>query len=78
MQYAMCLVYAISERLALDTRYFLKEILFTIQITQCTDLAQFPIGAQVIDPHTHEYMARLRDEPVYLALGSKVLDYLTR
>ncbi|GIL91165.1 hypothetical protein Vretimale_18799 [Volvox reticuliferus] len=33
---------------------------------------------QVIDPHTHEYMARLRDEPVYLALGSKVLEYLQR
>lgn len=33
---------------------------------------------QVIDPHTHEYMARLRDEPVLLALAQKVLDYLTR
>lgn len=33
---------------------------------------------QVIDPHTHEYMARLKDEPVLLALAQKVLDYLTR
>jgi hypothetical protein len=27
---------------------------------------------QVIDPHTHEYMNRLRDEPVLLALAQKV------
>lgn len=27
---------------------------------------------QVIDPHTHEYMARLKDEPVFLALAQKV------
>mmetsp|Transcript_33430 Transcript_33430/g.84725 ORF Transcript_33430/g.84725 Transcript_33430/m.84725 type:complete len:947 (-) Transcript_33430:272-3112(-) len=33
---------------------------------------------QVIDPHTHEYMARLKDEPVFLALAQKVADYLTR
>lgn len=33
---------------------------------------------QVIDPHTHEFMARLRDEPVFLALAQKVLDYFTR
>ncbi len=33
---------------------------------------------QVIDPHTHEYMSRLKDEPVFLALAQKVLDYLTR
>uniref|UniRef100_A0A383WAN8 Eukaryotic translation initiation factor 3 subunit C n=1 Tax=Tetradesmus obliquus TaxID=3088 RepID=A0A383WAN8_TETOB len=33
---------------------------------------------QVIDPHTHEYMARLRDEPVFLALSQKVHDYLAR
>jgi len=33
---------------------------------------------QVIDPHTHEYLARLKDEPVFLALAQKVLDYLTR
>ncbi len=32
----------------------------------------------MIDPHTHEYMARLRDEPVFLALGTKVLEYLQR
>ncbi|KAG1661195.1 hypothetical protein FOA52_006001 [Chlamydomonas sp. UWO 241] len=33
---------------------------------------------QVIDPHTHEYMSRLKDEPVFLALAQKVLDYLAR
>ncbi|KIY92896.1 Eukaryotic translation initiation factor 3 subunit C [Monoraphidium neglectum] len=33
---------------------------------------------QVIDPHTHEYMNRLRDEPVLLALCQKVHDYLGR
>jgi len=33
---------------------------------------------QVIDPHTHEYMNRLRDEPVLLALAQKVFDYLGR
>jgi len=34
--------------------------------------------AQVIDPHTHEYMTRLKDEPVLLALAQKVSDYLER
>jgi hypothetical protein len=34
--------------------------------------------AQVIDPHTHEYMARLRDEPVFLALCQKVHEYFGR
>uniref|UniRef100_A0A7S3VP13 Eukaryotic translation initiation factor 3 subunit C n=1 Tax=Dunaliella tertiolecta TaxID=3047 RepID=A0A7S3VP13_DUNTE len=33
---------------------------------------------QVIDPHTHEYMTRLKDEPVLLALAQKVSDYLQR
>eukprot|EP00798_Chlamydomonas_sp_ICE-L_P014783 gene14783-20833_t len=33
---------------------------------------------QVIDPHTNEYLTRLRDEPVLLALAQKVLDYLVR
>jgi hypothetical protein len=32
----------------------------------------------VIDPHTHEYMVRLRDEPVFLALAQKVSEYCTR
>ncbi len=34
--------------------------------------------AQVIDPHTHEYVVVLKDEPVFLALAHKVADYLTR
>ena len=37
-----------------------------------------PILFQVIDPHTNEYIARLKDEPVFLALAQKVLDYLGR
>ena len=37
-----------------------------------------PLTIQVIDPHTNEYIARLKDEPVFLALAQKVLDYLTR
>ena len=36
------------------------------------------MGAQVIDPHTHQYMDRLRDEPVFLALAQKVAEYLER
>lgn len=32
---------------------------------------------QVIDPHTHEYVVVLKDEPVFLALAHKVADYLT-
>lgn len=37
-----------------------------------------PCSSQVIDPHTHEYMTRLKDEPVFLALAQKVMDYLNR
>ncbi|MEW5305255.1 MAG: hypothetical protein WDW36_007810 [Sanguina aurantia] len=33
---------------------------------------------QVVDPHTHEYMQRLKDEPVFLALCQKVTEYLQR
>lgn len=33
---------------------------------------------QFIDPHTHEYTARLKDEPVFLALAQKVADYFSR
>ena len=33
---------------------------------------------QMIDPHTHEYMSRLRDEPALLALAQKAHDYLGR
>jgi translation initiation factor 3 subunit C len=36
------------------------------------------LSPQVIDPHTHKYMARLRDEQVFLALSQKVHDYLAR
>ena len=28
--------------------------------------------AQVIDPHTHQYLDRLKDEPLFLALAQKV------
>jgi len=42
----------------------------------CCDLLCDP---QVIDPHTHEYMDRLRDGgPVFLALAQKVHDYFAR
>ena len=33
---------------------------------------------QVIDPHTHQYMERMRDEVAFLALASKAAEYLTR
>ncbi|GMH33638.1 hypothetical protein BSKO_01472 [Bryopsis sp. KO-2023] len=33
---------------------------------------------QVIDPHTNEYLDRLKDEPYFLALSQMVVDYLTR
>ena len=33
---------------------------------------------QVIDPHTHEYVNRLRDEPVLLALAQGAHDYFAR
>lgn len=33
---------------------------------------------QVIDPHTHEYLDRLKDEPYFLALAQRVLGYLSR
>ena len=32
--------------------------------------------AQVIDPHTHQYLDRLKDEPLFLALAQKVSDHL--
>ena len=34
--------------------------------------------AQVIDPHTHQYLDRLKDEPLFLALAQKVSDHLAR
>ncbi|KAK9812688.1 hypothetical protein WJX72_002071 [[Myrmecia] bisecta] len=33
---------------------------------------------QVIDPHTHQYMDRMKDEPAFLALAQKISDYLVR
>ena len=32
----------------------------------------------MIDPHTHQYMERLRDEPALLALAQKAYDYYGR
>ncbi|KAK9861015.1 hypothetical protein WJX84_011860, partial [Apatococcus fuscideae] len=33
---------------------------------------------QVIDPHTHQYMERMRDEVAFLALAGKAAEYLER
>ncbi|BDA51264.1 Eukaryotic translation initiation factor 3 subunit C [Coccomyxa sp. Obi] len=33
---------------------------------------------QVIDPHTNQYLDRLKDEPLFLALAQKVSDHFTR
>lgn len=33
---------------------------------------------QATDPHTHQYMERLKDEPLFLALCQKIAGYLTR
>ena len=33
---------------------------------------------QVIDPHTHQYMERMRDEVAFLALAAKAAEYLER
>lgn len=35
-------------------------------------------SGQVIDPHTHQYLDRMKDEPIFLALAQKVSDYLSR
>lgn len=31
-----------------------------------------PFHLQVIDPHTHKFMQRMQDEPLFLALAQKV------
>eukprot|EP00873_Tetraselmis_striata_P013074 jgi/Tetstr1/433338/TSEL_022624.t1 len=33
---------------------------------------------QVTDPHTNEYLERLKEEPIFLALASLMTDYVTR
>lgn len=37
-----------------------------------------PQISQVSDPHTNEYLERLRDEPIFMALTKTVADYLNR
>jgi hypothetical protein len=41
-------------------------------------LMKLNVAAQVIDPHTNQYLDRLKDEPLFLALAQKVSDHFTR
>ncbi len=42
------------------------------------DFSHSTVCLQVIDPHTNQYLDRLKDEPLFLALAQKVSEHFTR